>query len=121
VNDFRRELNVEIAGKSFLLKGSFDCMSAMQSASGKMISEITNDLATGKFPVDSIPAIIYGGIVGAGNKEGLTLEKVKDLCFDHGLVGLVPMVTKFFLLCISKNPNYSGDAPKNEVAGEPAQ
>lgn len=114
MTDFRRELEVSICGKALLLKGSFRGLSAMEGAAGKMVSEITNDLASGKFPVEAIPAIVFGGLVGAGNKD-FTLDQVKELCFEHGLVGLVPHVTKFFLLCISKNPNFSGEPEKNEV------
>ena len=118
MTDFRREMTITLDGRPLLLKGRFECLSAIEGASGKMVSEIVADVAKGKVSVDLIPAIIYGGLVGAGNPEGLTLEKVQEMCVDSGIFNLVPDVTKFFLLCISKKPGAKEETPKNEVGSE---
>lgn len=122
MQNFRRELSFSLAGKIVKLKGSFDCLAAIQEASGVSIGQIVNQAASQNISPVVFPAIIFGGIVGAGNPDNLTFDQVKEMCFDAGLVSVMPVATKFFLLCISKNPNYTGgsEPEKNERAGSPA-
>jgi len=119
--DFKREMEINLGERSFKLKGTFDALSTMQSECGFSMAEITQMLADKKAPLQVYSAIIFGGIVGAGNPEKITHKEVQELVFEFGILGVAPMAVNFFLLCIKKNPKFEGDPEKNAVPAQAGQ
>ncbi len=120
MQDFKRESSIKLGGETLLLKGRFECLKEIQGHTKKSVSELINMAVDSKLPVEFIPAVIFGGLIGAGNKS-FKYEQICEKVVDHGVLDLLGPVTKFFLLCVSKNPNTieevsakNAEAPKEQ-------
>lgn len=119
MTDFSREMDIEICGETLHLKGRFECMKEIQNRSGLMISELMAALVDKKLSVDFVPAVIYGGLVGAKNTK-YSYQEICEKCMDHGLFALMGPATKFFALCIKRKEVEVSEAKNEQAPQEPS-
>ena len=81
------EFEIELGGKKYKLKPSFEGAVLIEEKSCKSIADLLNNFK--KIGIKDISAIIYGGMYGANNREIMTYEQIGNLVLKEGYLKFV--------------------------------
>ncbi|QQP93565.1 gene transfer agent family protein (plasmid) [Skermanella sp. TT6] len=113
-NPYRGEVVVELDGRSYVLRPSFQAMVQIEVAAGRGLVPLTRSLMSGEILVTDIVAVLQGAIdagLPAGSKR-MTRDEIGEAVFRAGVLGLVPAIVTFLTGCIA-----GGTEASEESAG----
>jgi hypothetical protein len=97
-NEVRGEIEITLGGEKRTLTPSFEAMAEIENRSGFGMLGLAQKAVKGNLGALDIASIIYGGLIGAGDK--LSFEKVKELVFKEGIFKLAPSASNFLVSCL---------------------
>ena len=95
-NKQRREVEVTILGESLLLRPTFAALAELEDRLGMGLPYVAYQVSQQKMGMKFVPAVIYAGLVGAGNKK-FTYEQIEEMCFEEGILKLAPVAISLLL------------------------
>lgn len=131
-NKFKGTFEIEIEGKEYTLRPSFDAMVTLVTNAGKSEREIFEAIREEKYTIDMIVNIIHAGIMGeyyASNQKSGKIDKrvLGQLIMMEGVTKFVPVAIQFLMFAIvpyqeakeAVENMYKGDEGENEDDPEP--
>ncbi len=106
-NRHRGEVEITLAGKSYVMRPTFGALAAIEAKTGEGIAELLERMRTGRVRITDVTAVIWAGLGATG--EPVTYEKVGELVAEIGLDSLAVPVS-MFLLNACKGGQASGEA-----------
>lgn len=120
-NKFRGEVEVELGGKKLLLRPDFTGLVEAEELSGKGLNEMAGDFARGKMGIKTAAALVYGGLVGAGNGD-YTFKQIGEMIQKHGLQRFTVELGRILFAAMnieSKDEKKEDQGGKQDPAAEP--
>lgn len=97
------EFVIELAGVKHTLRPSFLCLEAIEQHCGDSIMAMSSRIIDFKMKVRDVVAIIYGGLIGAGDKT-YSFEELADLVSSEGYPKFANPAILFFNRAVSGKP-----------------
>jgi hypothetical protein len=94
-NPQRGEVEIELGGRRFVMRPTFQAIAEMEKQTGRGVIELLQSLSDGGLKVSELAAIITAGLKAAG--EPARYDKVGALLLEGGLEGIVPPVGEFLI------------------------
>lgn len=116
-NPLRGEVAITLGGRSFVMRPDFEHLVEMESRTGVGLVELTRRIASGKYGVRDMAAIVTAGLKGAG-EERADFVKVGQMILADGLTALVDPVNQFLINAITGGKTPGGDEPGDNSLGE---
>lgn len=113
-NPYRGEVVVELDGRSYLLRPSFQTMVEIEQASGRGLVPLARSLMGGDILVTDVVAVIQGGI-NAGLEAGakrMSRDEVGEAVYRTGVLALIPSVVAFLSGCITGGSEPAAEGEK---------
>lgn len=110
-NRIRGEVEIVLAGQSYLMRPSFGGLAEIEDKSGLDLLALAIKLGNNKTAIKDLVAVIYGGMKGAGS--ALSYEEVGELVVDEGVTKVAKPVAQFLSMALSgakESDKKSGDA-----------
>ena len=93
-NRQRGEVEIELAGKQYLLRPTFEALCELEDRSSTSILEIVSSMEGGKIRLKELTLVIWAGLFGADPTTKLELKDVGDLVLRTGLTDVVQQEDK---------------------------
>ncbi len=84
-NQHRGEVEIKLGGKAYTLRLNHEGISAAEDKAGLGVIGMSFRVFDRRHGFREIAALIYGGLIGAGNRD-LTFEQVRDLIVAEGVM-----------------------------------
>ena len=116
-NPQRGEVEIELGGRRFVMRPSFQAIAEMEKQTGRGLIELLQSLSDGGLKVSELAAIITAGLKAAG--EPARYDKVGALLLEGGLEGIVPPVGEFLVGALTggRQPSGNGADPGSGASG----
>ena len=114
-NPERGEVAITLGGQRFVMRPDFEHLVEMEVRTGVGLVELTRRIASGKYGVRDMAAIVTAGLKGGG-EERADFAKVGAMILADGLTSLVDPVNQFLINAITGGKTPSGDASGEAVA-----
>ena len=98
-NRHRGDVEIELAGRRFLLRPTFAAIAEIEERSGQGLIALARRLAAGDIRITDVATIVTAGLRAAG--EPAKRETVGEMVLDSGLGALAPAVGAFLRVAIS--------------------
>lgn len=116
MNFVRHEKEIELGGKTYKLRPSFAGLVEMESRAGAGLMSIATRFSSGSYGFREVVAVIFGGLVGAGDRS-LKYDEVGQLIAEMGLNKVAPIATDIVATALRGAPVVEED---KKSAGESA-
>ncbi|QEX18493.1 hypothetical protein FRZ44_38000 [Hypericibacter terrae] len=113
-NPERGEVAITLDGRRFVMRPDFEHLVEMEVRTGVGLVELTRRIASGKYGVRDMAAIVTAGLKGAG-EERADFAKVGAMILADGLTSLVDPVNQFLINAITGGKTPSGDDSSGEA------
>ena len=97
-NAARGELNISLGGTEYVLRATVESILYAESETGIGWNTLLKRAWEGDLHFTDIAAIIWAGMRGADPANTPSLETVKQMIFDEGLVSVLPVVQTFVVV-----------------------
>lgn len=98
-NKHRGEVEIELGGKTYVIRPTFQCMCEIEAGTGKGVMALAIAWAARNFGIADAAVIVTAGMKAAG-EEGATLQKVGDMIFEVGLANVTAPIAKFLEMAL---------------------
>jgi hypothetical protein len=91
MNKLLGELEIELGGKKYVLKPTFEALQLMEDKSGRTLSQLVRVFLTSNAGIKDVAAVVYGGLYGANGNKSAGIPKYEDvgeLIMNDGAVNL---------------------------------
>ncbi len=98
-NKHRGEVEIELGGKTYALRPSFQCICEIEAQTGLTIVALARRYGAGNFGMTDAAVIVTAGMKAAG-EEGASLQKVGDMIFLGGLDKIGAALPGFLMMAL---------------------
>lgn len=113
MNPFRAEQNLEIGGKQYLLRGSFEAQVEIEDRASCTLWEILMACRNLGLSRRQLASVLYGGhVVGTGAK--MTYEECGAAIISAPLADVIIPVSNFITACLDGAPLSADDEKKRK-------
>jgi hypothetical protein len=102
-NKNRGEVSVKLAGKTYILRPSFQAICSIESEVGKSILDILINLPKEKITLSEMESIIKHGITAYGKNAQIDQSDIGELIYGEGIINILPSLIEFLELAIGIN------------------
>jgi hypothetical protein len=104
-NKFKGSFDIEIEGKDYQLRPTFDAMAELTTLTNKSEREIFEMLRSGEYTLSIVTDVIYCGIMGeywASNRQAPKIDRrvLGQLVMMEGVTSFVPKALQFMMFAI---------------------
>ncbi len=117
VNKYRGELEISLKGKKYKTKLSLDSIVRIETALGKSILEVANDLMNSRMKMTDVITILTQAIRGGGND--LTEKEIGRIVFDIGIVESFKVVGEILTNTITGGENDDIEKKEETESSQP--
>ena len=109
------ELEVKIGERTFVLRPTFEGLAETETRASCSLAGLVNKIVKGEQGIRDVVAIVYGGIIGAAEKNAPvpSFDELGQLILGHGYVKLSGACGKFVGAAYSGRPIEEIAEPKS--------